>query len=150
VACFLAVFGFASFFGIFAIAIPFGFHPPLTMVNVVWSAGFGLALWVALNTHRRIRAGEYDLVVDRHAAKLTLPAMHGRMEREEVKFGEVAKIEAREVIEVANGRRARRRSRKFTEVILLTRGGTELLLKKPWTLTEGQRWAEWLRARLVG
>ena len=146
---FLGVFGFASFIGIFLIAIPFGFHPPLWYPLTVWVAAIILALWVALSTRRKIREGECDLVLDRHAAVLSLPPMHGREAREEIRFTDIAKVEAREVYEIPNSR-LKRKSRKVTEVILRTKSGAELLLKKPWSIHEAQRWAQWLQNKMTG
>ena len=146
---FLAVFGFGSFIGIFLVAVPFGFHPPLWYPLTVWGAAMVWALWVGLSTRRKIREGECDIVLDRHAALLSVPAMHGRGEREEIRFADVAKVEAREVYEVPNSR-FNRKSRKLIEVIVRTKSGGELLLKKPWSIQEGERWAQWLQGKMTG
>jgi uncharacterized membrane protein YraQ (UPF0718 family) len=147
---FLAAFGAGSFIGIFVLAVAFGFHPQLKVAVAVWSAALVWGIWAALSTWRKIRAGEFDVVVDHHAAKVTLPAMHGRTEPEEVSFADVERIEAREVYEIPHSKYVRKRSRKVAEVVLRTKNGAEWLVKKPWSLAEGKQWARWLQRRLVG
>jgi hypothetical protein len=140
------VFGLGSFAAIFLIAIPFGFHPKVGTVAIFWGAAFAGAAWVAFNCWRKTRNGDFDLVLDRNAAVLSLPAMHGRKEREELLLSSISGIETREVFRTdKRGRPARQKS---TDVLLITKDGREFLLNKPASLADGEQWAEAMRKRL--
>jgi hypothetical protein len=73
-----AVAGVIAFAGTFLIGFGFGFNPELPVMYVAWGVILAGGLLACAWRHRRIAAGQFDLVIDDLSHRLTLPRTHGR------------------------------------------------------------------------
>jgi hypothetical protein len=140
----VATFTAGSFLGMFLVAIPSGFHPSLMKVGVVWGSILVFAIAMAIWTYRQRRSGKYDLILDKHARTLTIPAMHRRPFPETIRFNEVEDF-------TAGSKKTGSGDDEKTvyEVFLQKTDGSKLLLKQDYTAASANSLAETLRERML-
>lgn len=142
---FLGTFFIASFLGIFVVVFTGGFHPTMMKAVTVWGAGFVIAGGTSVYVYLKARSGRYDLVFDRTAQMITVPAVQKRQTVEMIPIAEVKKFDV-EKVENGSGD-----DHKVTwQVKMLAGEGREVLLQKGCLEKQAKRLAETLNARLNG
>ncbi len=86
--------GGGSFVGVFVVGFGWGFNPPIEVMAVAWSVIGGLTLGLPVARYLRRRMGVYDLVVDRTADTLTVPAGHGNAQRRVIDLNAVLGVDS--------------------------------------------------------
>jgi Protein of unknown function (DUF3592) len=56
--------GASTFLGVFAVAFPFGFHPSLVLMGIVWTVILSVTAYFTYNSWRQNQSGEHDLIID--------------------------------------------------------------------------------------
>lgn len=86
--------GGGSFAGVFIVGFGWGFNPPIEVMAVAWSVIGGLTIGLPVARYLRRHLGVYDLVVDRTADTLTVPAGHGNARRCVIDLNDVLGVES--------------------------------------------------------
>jgi hypothetical protein len=87
-----------SFVGIFAVAIPSGFHPSIARVGSVWGMEVAIALGITIYMHLKMKSGRYDLVLDYNSRSITVPPLRQRKISEIVPMADVKQFDTAKVI----------------------------------------------------
>lgn len=143
VVSFMGWFLVTSFAGIFALAIPMGFHPTIAKVVVVWGAGFAIALGLTIYQHFKMKSGCYDLVMDYSSRSVTIPAMHQRKRAEIIPMSEVKEFGIADKL-TGTGRN----QRVMWQVKLVNRENRNVVVQEGYLESEATRLAETLNAKL--
>jgi hypothetical protein len=81
-----------SFLMVFAVALIFGFDS-MQGAAVGWGLIVGLSITVYFGVVSRTRAGRYDLVIDRPAGTVTLPAIYGCKSPATIRISQVKSVD---------------------------------------------------------
>ena len=144
IATFLTAFFASSFLGIFVVAFPFGFHPSIPQVGTVWGTALAISVAAATLTRQRIKAGKYDLIIDRGAQTATIPAMHKRSSRELIPLAQIKNIDATEVRSGSGDD-----EKKTWHVTLHTHDHREFLLRDASLENDARRLARTLNVKIL-
>jgi hypothetical protein len=143
---FFGVFFLTTFLGIFVVVFSSGFHPTMSFVVTVWSAGVAISIATATNVYLKTKAGKYDLVIDRNSNTVKVPAMHKRKQHDLIPIADVATIDTEE-IEFGNNRRGGKNRR--WHVNLHTRDQRKLHLNTFYNAMEADRIARSLSDKIL-
>jgi hypothetical protein len=140
---FMGWFLVSSFVGIFAVAIPMGFHPTIMKVITVWGTGFAIALGLTISRHFKMKSGCYDLVMDYSSRSITIPAMHQRTRVETIPMSDVREFGIADRL-TGTGRN----QRVMWQVKLVSRDDRDVVVQEGYLESEATRLAETLNAKL--
>ncbi|AKJ04997.1 hypothetical protein ATI61_10269 [Archangium gephyra] len=127
------------------VGVVMGLDAPLTAVALAWAfavaAGVGIAMW----WQTRLDTGDYDLILDEQAQRLSLPPMHERTKRRDLEWSAI-----QEVILDKETRNGKGGFSEYYRCMLRLRGGSRAELVTEWKGDQDRaaNLVNWLQARL--